>query len=144
MPDIYLPCSACKQNYPMSNLKCSKGSDALTCFSCLEGKTKEVSTPSRSSLSAGVMRPSLSSPDWPVVGPSNLVREVSCSATPSSRSSQAQRPAGKLIHYRCANCSYSFSKHVQTRTTLRCPYCSKTSVRRVSYAVNEIDSLADY
>ncbi|HIG95578.1 TPA: hypothetical protein HA249_01660 [Candidatus Woesearchaeota archaeon] len=140
MPDIHLPCSACKQKYPMGNLKCSRGSDALTCFSCLEGKSK---TSSGSSFSLGRGKPSLSSPDWPVVGPSNLVNDVSRSS-PVSQSQRQQRPAGKSIQYRCANCSYSFSKHEQTQTTLRCPYCSKTSVRRVSYAVNEVDSLAGY
>jgi len=141
MTDIYLPCSACKQKYPMSNLKCSKGSDALTCFSCLEGKRSASTSPSAGAR--GAMKPSLSSSDWPVVGPSNLVNEVSRSS-PASQSQRQQRPTGKSIQYRCANCSYSFSKHEQTKTTLRCPYCSKTSVRRVSYAVNEVDSLAGY
>lgn len=141
MPDIYLPCSACKQKYPMGNLKCSRGSDALTCFSCLEGKTKATS---RSSLSSGAMKPSLSSPDWPVVGPRNLVNQVSRSSASSPHSSQSQRPSGRLVQYRCENCTYSFSRNDQSKTMLRCPYCSKTSVRRVSYAVNEIDAFAGY
>src|SRR3989344_4542549 len=141
MPDIHLPCSACKQKYPMGNLKCSRGSDALTCFSCLEGKSK---TSSGSSFSLGRGKPSLSSPDWPVVGPSNLVNQVSRSSTRSPSSLQSQRPSGRLVQYRCENCTYSFSRNDQSKTMLRCPYCSKTSVRRVSYAVNEVDSLAGY
>ena len=52
--------------------------------------------------------------------------------------------ASSMAQYKCTDCGFRFSKHADTKTVSRCPYCSRTRVQKVVNLIQEVDSIGNY
>lgn len=138
---LELPCSSCKNRFPMEQLKCPPGSQSVVCKICMTQKGKSSSSLSRSSAGLNVKKPSLTaSKEWPIVGMS----KEQLAAQEKKQSSTVKVNASSMSQYKCTDCGFRFSKHADTKTVSRCPYCSRTRVQKVVNLIQDVDSIGNY
>ena len=139
---LELPSSSCKNRYRMDKLKCPPGSQSVVCAACMTKKDKPAS-PSSFFGSIGsklkINKPSLTdSKEWPVVG---MSKEQLAAESKTKKSTVAKPGSEPIGQYKCLDCGYRFSKTKQTKTTMRCPYCSRTRVQNVINLIQEVDQI---
>ena len=133
---IELPCSLCKNTYPMDSLKCPKNSQSVVCRDCLIKKEKPSA-----GMGTNIKKPSLTnSKEWPVVG----ISKEQLAAQEKKQSSPLKVNASSMAQYKCTDCGFRFSKHTDTKTVSRCPYCSRTRVQKVVNLIQDVDQIGTY
>lgn len=143
MMSIELPCSVCKNTYPMDSLKCPKGSQSVVCRNCLSKSERPAMA--GTGAGTGIKKPSLTNTkEWPVVGMSKqqlaeMEREKAKSGT------GGQKPdGGRAEQFKCLDCGYRFTAHADSKVVKRCPYCSKMHVQKMINLVQDVDTIGTY
>ncbi len=139
---VTIPCPVCKNQYAMKAMKFPKGSQSLVCGNCLEKQQPKKAKGILGSVgSIFKKQPSAIrvNKDWPVVGMST--EQLHQLEVQEKQKIRSGRPTPSMAEYKCLDCGFRFSKHADSKTANRCPYCSKTRVQKIVQLLQEVDTI---